>query len=135
MQFLEWEDTYNIGVKEIDIQHRGLFDIISRLYTSRSYATEGKYFFATLTQFIDYTKVHFTTEERYMREAEYPKLIGHQQEHTEYLIEVKKLARDCENKVPEIDQEILGFLKNWYLVHILGTDRDLQKALMDKGFK
>ena len=29
MPFLEWKDSYNIGVKEIDNQHRGLFDIIS----------------------------------------------------------------------------------------------------------
>ena len=46
-----------------------------------------------------------------------------------------ELARDCEKKVPDIEEKILGFLKNWYMVHILGTDRDLQKALMDKGFK
>jgi hemerythrin len=135
MQFLEWEDTYNIGVKEIDIQHRGLFDIISRLFRSRNYKTEGKYFFATLTQFIDYTKIHFATEERYMREAEYPKIVEHQQEHTEFMIEVMKLARDCENKEPDIEQKILDFLKTWYMKHILGTDRDYQKAFIDKGFK
>jgi hemerythrin len=135
MQFLEWEDSYNIGVKEIDIQHRGLFDIISRLSTSRNYRTEGKYFFATLNQFIDYTKVHFATEERYMREAQYSKLTEHQQEHAEFMIEVMKLARDCEKKLPDIEQTILNHLKNWYMIHILGTDRDYQKALKDRGFK
>ena len=31
MPFLEWKDAYNIGVKEIDNQHRGLFDIIDKL--------------------------------------------------------------------------------------------------------
>ena len=62
MQFLEWEDTYNIGVKEIDIQHRGLFDIISKLSASRRYGTDGKYFFAMLIQLVDYTKIHFATE-------------------------------------------------------------------------
>jgi hemerythrin-like metal-binding protein len=135
MQFLEWEDTYNIGVKEIDIQHRGLFDIISKLSTSRNYKTEGKYFFATLNQFIDYTKIHFVTEERYMREAQYPKIVEHQQEHTEFMIEVMKLAHDCEEKKPDIEQKILDFLKDWYMTHILGTDRGYQKALLDKGFK
>ncbi|MBN1398162.1 MAG: hemerythrin family protein [Bacteroidetes bacterium] len=135
MRFLEWEDSYNIGVKEIDIQHRGLFDIVSRLFTSRNYQTEGKYFIATLSQFIDYTKVHFATEERYMREAEYPKLDAHQKEHNEFLSEVIELARDCENKVPGIEQKILDFLKSWYIKHILGTDRDYQKSFMEKGFK
>jgi hemerythrin-like metal-binding protein len=135
MPFLEWEDTYNIGVKEIDIQHRGIFDIISRLFTSRNFKTEGKYFLATLHQFIDYTKIHFVTEERYMRDAQYSKFIEHQQEHTEFIIELMKLVHSCENKEPDIEQNILDFLKAWYLKHILGTDRDLQKALLDKGFK
>ena len=44
MEFLEWKDTYNIGVKEIDNQHRGLFDLISRLFTSRSYESRWKIF-------------------------------------------------------------------------------------------
>ena len=57
MQFLEWKDSYNIGVKEIDNQHRGLFDIISKLFTSQLYEPDGKYFFvggsvATLAQIL-----------------------------------------------------------------------------------
>ena len=135
MQFLEWEDSYNIGVKEIDIQHRGLFDIISKLSASRRYETDGKYFFAMLNQLVDYTKTHFATEERYMREAQYPQLAEHQQEHIEFITEVMKLVRDCEKKEPDIEQKILNFLKNWYMAHIMGTDRDYQKTFMEKGFK
>jgi hemerythrin len=135
MQFLEWEDKYNIGVKEIDIQHRGLFDIISKLFTSRRYETDGKYFFAVFNQLVEYTKVHFATEERYMREAQYPKTIEHQQEHVEFVNEMTKLLHDCERKEPEIEQKTLDFLKDWYMNHIMGTDRDYQKTLLDKGFK
>jgi hemerythrin len=135
MQFFEWEDAYNIGVREIDIQHRGLFNIISKLSTSRQYETEGKYFFAMFNQLVDYTRIHFATEERYMREAQYPRFIEHQQEHTAFFIEVTKLAGDFEKKAPDIQQKILNFLKDWYTTHIMGTDRDYQKTFMEKGFK
>ena len=134
MQFLEWEESYNIGVKEIDIQHRGLFDIISKLSTSHRYETEGRYFFAVLDQLIEYTKIHFATEERYMREAKYPRLAEHQQEHIVFIRELMRLMQDFEKKEPDIQQKILDFLKDWYMSHILGTDRDYQKTLMDKGF-
>jgi len=134
MQFLEWEDSYNIGVKEIDIQHRGLFDIISKLSATRRFETEGLYFLATLNKLIEYAKVHFATEERYMREAHYPKLTEHQQEHKLFFPEVEKLIKNLENKQPDIQQKILDFLKEWYMSHILGSDRDYQKALKDKGF-
>ena len=69
-----------------------------------------------------------------MREAQYAKLIEHQQEHTVFITEVMKLVHDCEKKEPDIQQKILNYLKDWYMAHIMGTDRDYQKALMDKGF-
>ena len=135
MPFLEWKDTYNIGVKEIDNQHRGLFDIISKLFTSRLYEPDGKYFFLMLKNFVEYTQVHFATEERYMQEAQYPKFAEHQREHELFIAQVSKLVQDIEKKEPESENKTLDFLKDWYLAHILGTDRDLEKSFQAKGFK
>ncbi len=135
MEFLEWKDSYNIGVKEIDNQHRGLFDLISRLFTSRSYEPEGKYFFLTLSKFIDYAQMHFSTEERYMQEAHYSKFAEHQLEHELFIADISKLLLDVENKKPDIEKKTLNFLKDWYLTHILGKDRDLEKPFHIMGFK
>jgi hemerythrin-like metal-binding protein len=134
MPFLEWNDDYNIGVKEIDNQHRGLFDIISKLFTTRQYEPDGKYYFLTLNKLIEYARVHFATEERYMREAGYAKLAEHKQEHIQFLSEVMKLSQSLEKKEPAIENKILDYLKSWYMTHILGTDRDYQQALRAKGF-
>jgi hemerythrin len=134
MQFLEWEDSYNIGVKEIDNQHRGLFDIISKLSAARRFETDGKYFYAKLHQLVEYTRIHFSTEERYMQDAHYPGLAEHQQEHVLFLTRVTQLVKDYEKNEPDIQQKILYFLKEWYMDHILGTDRDYQKTLIEKGF-
>jgi hemerythrin len=135
MPFLEWKDTYNIGVKEIDNQHRGLFDIISKLFTSRSYEPDGKYFFLMLNNLIEYAQVHFATEERYMLEAQYPKSAEHRREHELFIARISQLVQNIETKEPDIEDKILGFLKDWYLAHILGTDRDLEKPFRAKGFK
>jgi hemerythrin len=134
MQFLEWKDSYNIGVKEIDNQHRGLFDIISKLFTSRLYEPDGKYFFLMMNKFVEYTQIHFSTEERYMQEAEYPKFTEHRNEHELFIAQLLKIVRDIENKEPDIESKTLNFLKDWYLAHILGTDRDLEKPFHEKGF-
>jgi hemerythrin len=135
MHFLEWKDEYDLGLKEIDIQHRGIFDIISRLFTSRRYEPDGKYFFLTLDQLVEYAKLHFATEERYMREAEYSKLAEHQREHNSFILEISKLIKGLEKKDPGIEDNILNYLKSWYMSHILGIDRDYQQALLTKGFK
>jgi hemerythrin len=135
MPFIEWKDSYNIGVKEIDNQHRGLFDIISKLFNSRLYEPDGKYFYLTLNKFVEYAQVHFSTEERYMQKAQYPKFAEHKNEHDLFIEQVSGLVQDVENKEPDIENKTLQFLKGWYLAHILGTDRDLEKALQMKGFK
>jgi len=135
MPFIEWKDSYNIGVKEIDNQHRGLFDIISKLFNSRQYEPDGKYFFLTLNKFMEYAQVHFSTEERYMQEAQYPKFTEHQHEHELFIAQVSRLIQDVEIKEPESEDKTLYFLKDWYIAHILGTDRDLEKTLQAKGFK
>jgi hemerythrin len=135
MPFLEWKDSYNIGVKEIDNQHRGLFDIISKLFTSQLYEPDGKYFFLMLRKFVEYAQVHFSTEERYMQEAQYPKFTEHQREHELFIAQLSKIVQDIEKNEPDIETKTLSFLKDWYLAHILGTDRDLEKSFKEKGFK
>ncbi|MGD1046348.1 MAG: bacteriohemerythrin [Bacteroidota bacterium] len=135
MSFLEWKDTYNIGVKEIDNQHRGLFDIINKLFTSRLYEPDGKYFYLMLKNFAEYAQVHFSTEERYMREAQYPKFTEHQYEHELFIAQVSQLLLAVEKKEADIENKTLDFLKDWYLAHILGTDRDLEKFFHAHGFK
>jgi hemerythrin len=135
MPFLEWKDTYNIGVKEIDNQHRGLFDLISKLFNSRLYEPDGKYFVLTLNKFVEYAQVHFSTEERYMQEAQYPKFAEHQNEHELFITQVSQLAQDVDNKEPDIENKTLDFLKDWYVAHILGSDRDLEEPFRAKGFK
>lgn len=135
MPFLEWKDTYTIGVKEIDNQHRGLFDIISKLFNTRLYEPDGKYFFLTLNKFVEYAQVHFSTEERYMREAQYPKFAEHQREHELFIAQVSQLLQNVEKKEHDIENKTLDFLKDWYLAHILGTDRELEEPFRAKGFK
>jgi len=135
MPFLEWNDTYNIGVKEIDNQHRGLFDLIDKLFNSRLYEPDGKYFFLTLNKFVEYAQLHFATEERYMQEAQYSKFAEHQREHELFIEQASKLVQDVEKKESDIEIKTLEFLKDWYLAHILGTDRDLEKPFKAKGFK
>jgi hemerythrin len=133
MTFLEWKESYNIGVKEIDLQHRGLFDIISKLSNTKYFPHGDKYFFVTLNTLVKYAELHFATEERYMQQAEYPKFTEHHLEHEKFMKEVFRLAEELEQNKPNLQQQILSFLHDWYLVHILGTDRDYAASLKAKG--
>jgi len=135
MPFLEWKDSYNIGVKEIDIQHRGLFDLVSKLSNTKHKYRDHKFFAVTLDTLMRYAELHFATEERYMLEAGYPKFEEHKKEHTGFIDAVAGLIRDLERHQPGIEQKILEFIHGWYSDHILGTDRDYLESFKAKGFK
>ena len=70
-----------------------------------------------------------------MQETQYPKFEEHQQEHEFFIDRVSTLAQAVENKESDIEAKTLDFLKNWYVAHILGTDRDLEKWFHVKGLK
>jgi hemerythrin len=135
MKFIEWKDEFNTGIKEIDNQHRGLFDIINKLTSTNRIDPEGRYFFITFSKLIDYARLHFLTEERYMRDAGYSNLDEHQKEHGNFLAAVTNMLQKLENKVPQTENDILTFLKEWYQEHILGSDREYIEPLKRKGFK
>jgi hemerythrin-like metal-binding protein len=133
MTFLEWKESYNLGIKEIDNQHRGLFDLISKLSTTKYFEHDEKYFFATLNTLVKYAELHFATEERYMAQASYAQAEEHHQEHEKFLKEIMRLAEELEQKTPNLQSQILTFLHDWYLKHILGDDKNYVASLKAKG--
>jgi hemerythrin-like metal-binding protein len=88
-----------------------------------------------MNKFVEYTQVHFSTEERYMQEAEYPKFVEHHREHELFITQLLKIVQNIEKKEPDIETKTLSFLKDWYLAHILGTDRDLETWFQAKEIK
>ncbi len=135
MEFIDWNDTYNCGIKEIDNQHRGLFDLISKLHDTKSVYENDKYFIATYNLFAKFARIHFATEERYMLDAEYSNFIAHKKSHDNFLIKLEKFTNDLSEPTQEIHSTILNFLKEWYIEHILRMDRDYIESLQKKGFK
>jgi len=63
------------------------------------------------------------------------KVAEHQNEHELFIAQLSQLAQDVENKEADIENKTLDFLKDWYVAHILGADRDLEKSFQAKGFK
>ena len=87
--FVEWEDKYSVGIKKIDNQHKKLIEIINRLYYSRGnrpHTVLGK----TIQELIEYTKTHFTDEERLMRENGYPDYQAHKKRQVDLAIAEKR---------------------------------------------
>jgi hemerythrin len=106
-----------LGIKEIDEQHAHLVECLDRL---ELWVGKGQGFAAALdalNSLNDYVEVHFTFEEAFMRQHGYPKLDEHIAEHRQIKAELTRLSRQV-LEGGEIDQELLGLIREWIITHI-----------------
>ena len=130
---LEWKENYSVGVRVLDEQHRQLLDIINQVASVRLDHLTEKLFFATLNLLVKYADVHFSTEEKYMREYGYPGLTEHEEEHRKFTEHVFTLREKLADTDPDLYPEIQTFLRDWYISHVLGTDRGYVSLFANLG--
>lgn len=133
MSLMEWNQKFSVNVKEIDEQHKKWIGILNELHDSmragKGSATVGK----VLDELVDYTKVHFTTEERLMQANAYPHFAGHKRIHENMVREVEQLREKYRSGSSVLTIEVMQFLKNWLSEHITGTDQSYSPYLNSKG--
>ena len=78
---VHWENAYSVGIKDIDKQHKKLFELVNKLYDLNDNANIKEEIRDILYAFSDYTKVHFKDEEDYMKSISYPELEKHKEIH------------------------------------------------------
>lgn len=132
MALIQWNDEYSVRVKEIDQQHMKLVELINELHRAMKEARGKEVVGKILTDLISYTKFHFTAEERLMKLNNYPDYLNHKLEH-ENLTQKVLAYRDqyAEGKL-SLPIEVIQFLKDWLLKHILGSDKKYSPYLADK---
>jgi len=124
MSFLIWNDSYTVGVEELDHQHMGLFAMANEVYTAMLSGQSEAVTAEMLDKLVNYTHEHFSAEEALMEAAHYPKLDFHRTHHRDLTQQVNKyLARfDQGENLTNID--MLNFFNDWLTNHILKEDKE-----------
>ncbi|HTY03120.1 MAG TPA: bacteriohemerythrin [Rhodocyclaceae bacterium] len=112
---------FEIGIAEIDSQHRQLFNILATLekHSGTGYSYEAAR--DTLADLTNYANVHFAIEESVMRMHRYPDLEAHVAEHQHLrrqLAEFQQRLLDA-----DIATQLYRFIERWLAEHIDVTDR------------
>jgi len=123
---IEWTSDLNTGIKQIDDDHKMLVALLNRLYQACLYKESEGTFRSILNELAHYTVFHFKREEAFMEKMGYPHIKNHKQVHellTSYVMnEIEKVQLDYTTKSGD---ELLHFLKNWLIDHIMGMDKDI----------
>lgn len=132
-RYLVWKDEYSVGIEEMDNDHKRLLNLINQLQTAVHYYTGKEFEEKALDELVDYTKTHFSKEEKLMADNGYADLEAHKLQHKEFIDQVNHFIKQYKENSDVTISDTLKFLKEWLIKHINGTDKEYGKVLNDKG--
>jgi hemerythrin len=135
LAFINWDDSYSVGIAHLDDQHKGLISLLNEL-NDKMRLGKGKEITGIIIQkLIEYAGMHFSSEERLFDEHGYQGSIDHRKEHRAFVEKVLAFQKDLQSDKLFLSIEIMNFLKEWLINHILRTDKNYGPFLNSKGIK
>jgi diguanylate cyclase (GGDEF)-like protein/hemerythrin-like metal-binding protein len=128
--WLAFSNAHLVGVQEIDDQHRQLVQMVNRINQSIVKKFEATLIEAAFQELLDFTRLHFATEQRLMLKHGYAESDAHQHEHTQLLHKLGDLATQADQGN---DLLILQTIKDWLVSHIQHADKPLGAFLVAQG--
>lgn len=131
MPLIEWQDDFNLGVPEIDYEHRRLVALINALHeTFRRSRADAADFIGELHARIS---AHFALEERVMRESGFERYRRHKEDHERLLEELRELMDALDAGAP-FDETALGRrLHDWFTEHFQTEDARLHRRDIERN--
>ena len=134
-QFMPWQDSWLVGIQAIDVQHKHLVTLVNQLHDAMKKGQGRQATGAVLNSLVEYTKAHFSTEERLLQLNGYPEFLAHKMEHERLTTKVVNYQKSWDAGEIALSVELLSFLSDWLRSHILGVDKKYVPHLQSKGVK
>lgn len=133
MQIAKWDDSWMIGIEELDRHHQHLAVLINNTYELLVKGESQQKLDLVLEELIGYSEYHFAAEEKCMREHGYPLLAKHIVQHDQYREQVSLFRRDHRAGDQLAAIGVLTFLKDWLIKHITSSDAEFGKFANGAG--
>lgn len=119
---VKWDDSFSVGVPEIDQQHRFLILRIRDLQEAMVAGSTGAMLAPLIHDMVTYTHYHFAYEGRLYAQRGYADIQRHLELHAEMALQVSKLGTALKENRLRAGTPIMVFLQRWLVDHILGED-------------
>ena len=135
MKKIDWNPSFSVGVTLLDEQHKRIVDMINTLISDREATVRSETISEMLDRLTKYAMNHFREEEQLLEEYEYPDLASQKEEHTAYRIKVVAFCQSTISYEDSVPTELLKFMHDWWLNHILESDMKYRSFLTERGVK
>ncbi len=133
MALIVWNVDLSVNVSKIDEQHHKLVDLINDLYEAMQKGQSKDILDEIISGLMDYSVIHFRTEEGLLKKYDYPNLAIQQAEHSLFKKKVSKFQNDLKKETLGLSIDMLIFLSDWLKTHIKRSDKNFSKFLNEKG--
>lgn len=133
MAVLAWDETCSVHVRQLDDQHKKLFEIISSLDEAMRAGKSEDVIREAIHSLAVYTRTHFLQEEVLMKRTSYPGLAAHQAQHAHFMAEVERSKNDMDQGRQPDTVAMLAFLQKWLTEHVRVSDQAYSNHLNAHG--
>lgn len=132
MKSFQWDKSFETGIPEVDEQHKYLVSLVNKysaLTAEQRYSAEESA--QVLNELTEYTLYHFHEEERMMVNSGIAKehLDEHFATHHKFVQDLKEFTGSFDSYSEEHSNQLLDFLVNWLVYHILGSDQNMARQV------
>ena len=121
-------DTH-LGHDALDLEHEGQTDLLTALETELLGAQDKARLGELLGRLIEFTEIHFMSEQVLMRERAYPGLPAHEAEHDRLMEQMRGFQNRIGSGECSLTPGDVSALRDWVLNHIRTKDTAFARYL------
>lgn len=133
MTVLTWNHDCVVGVRAMDDQHSILLDTLNELRLALVRGRGREHVAEIFERLIEFTRMHFWSEEQLLERTGYPLLEEHRAAHHRLLSDMIQRARGLQYGESGQTHHLLNYLRASYLDHMEMVDRLYGVYLNDLG--
>lgn len=123
MALFNWKEEYSVKVSRFDDHHKKLIGLINELHESMIKGTHQDLIGKTISALLDYTKYHFSEEEKLMISFNYPEYEQHKAQHDAFTGKVRQFMAELQAGRAAVTIEVVNFLRGWLKGHVMTVDK------------
>lgn len=132
MALFEWNAQFETGIASIDSQHKKLVEYVNRLHNGMMEGQATAALGIILDGLVAYTASHFKHEERIFDQIEWENTEDHIDHHKKLVSQVVEFQTKFKAGDASISMELMDFLKDWLMNHILKEDMKYVELMKEK---
>jgi hemerythrin len=130
---LTWSHDCIIGVQAMDDQHGILMDTLNELRRMLVRGTNRRDISLQIERLIEFTQMHFLSEEQLLQQQAFPGLDEHRTAHRALLSRLYTALEQVNREEPVHFSSLLEFLPAWYHEHVEEVDQPYGQWLNERG--